>query len=334
MSPLNQVSPQRIFGHLPATCVTIATLSIWCVCLTMGCMKKGPAPSRAGIRGKPLSNQIVAVSYPLQYLTQRIAGDSIDVTLPFPDGTIDPQNWRPSREAIGQMQAADLIIANGTGATYANWLTTVSVPDSKIRNTASRGLSLSDYIAVEDVTVVHSHGPEGEHSHPTMVARTWLDPAIAKKQAVYIAAELQAVYPDRAEEFVRHLKMLSDDLDQLSDQIKSIKRTDAHAIMTATPKLKFFARSVNLGDKHLTWFEPPNAERARSDLKKILEIAQPRPALLLFDGTLPTSELEEILEENGLTPIAIDLIDRKAESGDFLTQMRANIEALATAMEN
>ena len=319
--------------QLPMIRVTVILISIWCVCQITGCTRPGPTQNVAKKSNNGLSNQIVAVSYPLQYLTQRIAGDSIDVILPIPANTTDPQNWRPSPKAISQMQTADLIIANGTGATYANWLKTVSLPDSKIRNTASRGLSLSDYIAVEDVTVVHSHGPEGEHSHPTMVARTWLDPAIAKKLAIYIASELKGVYPERADEFASNLNSLSDDLDQLSEQIKAINKSESNVLITATPKLKFLTRAIGLGEQHLTWFETPSRDQATSDLKKVLESEGPKPRLMLFDNAMPTEEVASILKSNGMTPIAIDLVDRQPDSGDFLTKLRANIEILATAVD-
>lgn len=180
---------------------------------------------------------------------------------------------------------------------------------------------------------MHSHGPEGEHSHPTMVARTWLDPAIAKKQATYIANELSKVYPDQSDKFESNLKSLSDELDLLLNQISAFNKDDAHAVITATPKQKFFTRSAGVGDQHLTWFETPSIDQARLDLEKVLESEGPKPTIILFDDKLPSDELTAILKENGLTPMALNLIDRKPDSGDYLSQLRANIEALAVAVD-
>ena len=140
----------------------------------VGCVQD--AEKASGTVGENLDSdfRVVAVSYPLQYLTGRIAGDLVAVDCPVPLGVEDPSQWKPSREAVLAMQSADLVIANGVGADYAKWLPKVSLPGSKLCRTATKGLSISDYIAVEDVSMVHSHGPEGEHSHPTMVSRTWL----------------------------------------------------------------------------------------------------------------------------------------------------------------
>jgi zinc transport system substrate-binding protein len=296
-----------------------------------GCEKANPVgqTQSAGGEAGSKTKRIMAVSYPLQFLTQWIAGEDFHVDFLAPLDS-DPQTWRPSRDSIGQMQNADLVIANGTGATYAKWMTIVSLPDSKIRNTASRGLSLKDFIAVEDVTIVHSHGPEGEHSHPTMVARTWLDPAIAKKQAIYIADELAGIYPESADNFQSNLEILSQELDDLSALLK-VELNSKVELLTATPKSKFLARAVGLNDQHLTWFDEPNVEKAESDLVQ-LEIDSTKPGVIVFDSSLPSKELVGFLERQNLKPIALNLIDHPPAQGDFLTELRANVEKLTAAL--
>ena len=306
-------------------------LGCW-VCLLAGCTDQTTDQPKKVDAGDLKSNTVVAISYPLEFLTRRIAGASINVVLPYPAEIKDPQNWRPSPEAIGQMQSADLIFTNGTGATYANWITTTSLPESKIRNTASKGLALSDYIAVDDVTIVHSHGPEGEHSHSTMVARSWLDPMVAKKQATYIAAELAEVYPDQASEFKTNLKSLGDELDLIAEKIKGVQVKQPNALISATPKLKFLTRSLGSGEQHLTWFETPSPDQAESDLKRFLPSDGPKPKLILFDNVLPSDEIMMIVKQNGIKALAIDLLDQKPMAGDFLTALRDNIETIADAL--
>ena len=310
---------------------SVLLMSVVAIFVLGGCDRsKSNKPSTSvPANGTPkLTKRIVAVSYPLQYLTQRIVGDAVKVEFVAPPES-DPQTWRPSREVIGEIQSADLIIANGTGATYAKWLTLVSLPDSKVRHTASRGMSLRDYIAVEDVTIVHSHGPEGEHSHPTMVARTWLDPAIAKKQAVYIAKELGGVYPELVDSFNSNLESLAADLDGLSALLKSNDQTNVR-ILTTTPKLKFFSRAIGLADHHFTWFETPTVERAQADLAN--ESGDAQTGIILFDNSLPSQEILQVLKKDRLEPIAVSLIDHAPLTGDFLTELHANIEKVREAL--
>ena len=315
--------------------LVVAIVAISFCCIFIGCDRQR-SERAAGHHdpGSPLIRRVVAVSYPLQYLTQRITGDAIEVSFPVP-ADVDPQSWRPDRESIGQMQSADLIIANGTGASYAKWLTTVTLPESRIRNTASRGLALADYIAIEDVQVVHSHGPEGEHSHPTMVARTWLDPAIAKKQAIYIADELKDVYPDLADGFQSRLNKLVSELDELSELLEKIDSKENRVVLSATPILKYFTRAAEVEDHHLIWFENPSAEQAKKDLEiSFGQLQESRPRLMLFGGEGPSNELIEVLDSSNLGFLTLDPLDQKPVDGDYLSGMRENIEALTSAMEN
>ena len=106
-----------LLKHIRATRFVILLIATLYAGLSIGCFDKGSSQPAVGNVEDARSYQVVAVSYPLQYLTQRIAGDAINVRLPMPSESTDPQNWRPSRESVSQMQAADLIIANGTGAT-------------------------------------------------------------------------------------------------------------------------------------------------------------------------------------------------------------------------
>lgn len=303
-----------------------------CFTLTLIGCKTQTANHGAG-QSKEKSNRIVAVSYPLQFLTQRIVGDSRVVE--FPAAGIDPQNWQPTREAIAQMQSADMIVANGTGATYAHWLMKVALAESKICNTASRGMSLRDFIAVNDVSIVHTHGPEGEHSHQTMVARPWLDPTIAKKQATYIAEQLKRIYPDSTDIFETNLKTLVDDLDSLVTQMEAIKSNHPATVVLATPRLKFFTRASGVPDRHLVWLDPPSPEAARSDLEKLLSdpvFVDSKPDLILFDNRLPNAEIQQLLTTHQLVGLPINLIDQVPESGDYLSAMRSNIERFSAAL--
>ena len=162
-------------------CIGLGVLCL--ACLHAGCDRptNNVSPATADE-----SNRVVAVSYPLQFLTQRIVGASmhqgkpIEVEFPVPSNA-DPRKWRPDRDVIQRMQSSDLVVANGIGAQYASWLDTVSIPESRLCNSATKGLAIREYVQVDDIRLVHSHGPEGEHSHPMMISQSWLDPAIAKK---------------------------------------------------------------------------------------------------------------------------------------------------------
>ena len=103
-------------------------LAFFLVSVLVGCNSRAlpdSAGSAGGDSAAQLSNRIYAVSYPLQFLTQQISGQEIEVLLPFAQSD-DPRKSRPTREVIAAMQDSDLVIANGVGARYAKWLALVS----------------------------------------------------------------------------------------------------------------------------------------------------------------------------------------------------------------
>ncbi len=323
----------RIFRSISWICLT----SFW-ISLHAGCQTENPSAAEVATgttrSGEPF---VIAICYPLQFLTEQICGDVIEVQSAIPPA-VDGETFRPSREDILKMQTADLIVANGNGAQYAKWLETISVPESKLCLTATRGLALTDYIPVEDIRYVHSHGPEGEHSHATMVAYTWLDPAMARKQAGYIAQRLAKTFPEQTALFEKNLSKLNDQLDELSSLLGN-HDDSTPTVITANPRLKFLTRAAGVNDKHLNWFDPPTLEQAAKDLEAVCPLSDninslndsnaPVDGSQVFLSTYPVgTELEKLLNKHGLNVVVIDPIGQPNSQADYLVTMRQNIEKL------
>jgi len=280
-----------------------------------------------------LTNHVATVSYPLQYLTQRIVGSDIKVDFTVGHRPTD-QNWQPTEADVAILQQADLVIVNGPGATYANWLSRVSVSDSRVCNSCS-DLALQDFVMVEDHKIVHQHGPEGEHSHPYMVAYTWLDPAIAKKQAKKILKDVAKTYPERAADFDSNYQALANDLDELSELLTSVGANNEKQVVSINPLFKFMTRAANVTDHHLLWLSnDDDGTRKRQLEKKLEEIRGDSISKLVF--LIPANGaygLEKSLGKNyavelNLSPCFLDTLDQSPDSGDYLSVMRTNIDSL------
>ena len=261
------------------------------------------------------TNQIFAVSYPLQFMAQEIVGSQVQVTNAAATSG-DPKKSRPSRELISQMQAADLIIANGTGATYANWLATVSLPDSKILNTASKSLTLKDYIAIENKQIVHSHGPEGEHSHPVMASRTWLDPRLAKKQSAFIAKRLEEIYPELSSDIEINLKSLTERLAKVESEVNELKSNEL-VVLTFDEKFKFFNRAVGAQDKTVE-YDLAKIEKFKDDINAL------KPDLAVITQGKLTDELRAALDSLQIPVAELEPLDAMPDAGDYISVMQEN----------
>ncbi len=302
-------------------------VALSCVLSIVGCNSRASNDNLPAEAGK--SRRVVAVSYALQYLTQRIAGDSILVE--FPSATAaDPRKWKPTVADIASLQRSELIVVNGQGAEYAQWLVQATLPPS-ILCESCEDFKLKDQISVRDFQVVHSHGPGGEHSHSWMVPYPWLDPSMAIKQSEKIAQCLAQNWPESAPTFETNLKSLKSDLQLLKDDLQKIaarQQPSSTVVITANPNLKYLTRAAGLDDRHLLWFDWPEASewsKQRLELEK--EIADLSETSILVTE-LPGGPIAAYLDEHSIVTVLIDTLDLRPRQGDFLSAMRDNISRI------
>jgi len=264
----------------------------------------------------PLS--VYVVNYPLQYFTERIGGPDVRVSFPAPpDG--DPAFWKPAVEQVVDYQKADLILLNG--ASYAKWVSHVSLPASRIVDTSA---SFSDqFIPLED-QVTHSHGPAGKHEHGDAAFTTWLDPRQAIAQAEAIRDALIRRRPDAATDFNQRFDLLAEDLTNLDEQIAAIVTSGAsRPLVFSHPVYQYLIRHYSLSGQEVHWEpdESPTTEQW-TELKQILE---EHPAQwMIWEGTPRPATVVE-LKKIGLDSLTFDPCGNVPESGDYLSVMSENI---------
>ena len=216
--------------------------------------------------GRPV---VIVVNYPLQYFAQRIGGDLIEVRFPVPEGQ-DPAYWEPSGSQIAEIQLADLVLLNG--ADYAKWTLRATLPWSRTVVTCD---AIADELIEIPDAVVHSHGPEGEHSHAGLVAETWLNPDLAIQQAQAIHDALGEILPDHATEFKTKLMALQRDLNAVAEELDavfestSIEQTSLRWL-SAKPRFHYMLARYKIDPEVLHWMPqrrsmPRSGNHSRAD---------------------------------------------------------------------
>ena len=200
------------------------------------------------------------------------------------------------------------------------------MPDSKSCAT-SESLALSDFIKVKGIDIVHSHGPEGEHSHPFMIAYSWLDPAVAKKQASKITERLSKVYPQHADQFTANLKKLGSELDTLKQDLASLSEKSIR-VYSANPNTKFLTRAAGISEVSAAWNVAPDGTN-EGQLVMTDQTTGDAGFVLLVQS--PSPELAESLKAQSKTAIKIDLLDKAPTTGDYFSVMQENIRQLSSA---
>ena len=272
--------------------------------------------------GKP---QVYVANYPLKYFAERIGGALVEVHFPAP-GDEDPAFWQPDDATIARYQGADLILMNG--ATYSKWAEKATLPAAKITDTSSD--FAKNYIEIKSDST-HSHGPGGEHSHAGTAFTTWIDLQQAIQQASATSDALQAVAPqDSKESMSTALTALKGELESMDQRLLAVGKRISNAPLVAShPVYHYLARRYSLNLQAVLW-EPETVpdDKAMEDLKAIL--AKHPAKWMIWEGE-PAKESVAKLEAIGVKSLVFDPCGNVPDSGDFMSVMKTNVEALEKA---
>ena len=266
---------------------------------------------------------VYVTNYPLQYFTQRIGWDQVQVELPIP-GDIDPAFWEPTADDLSELQAADLIVLNG--ATYEKWLETASLPQAKMVNTAA---PFDDRWITMKETVTHQHGPEGEHSHEGTAFTTWVDPMLAIEQAAVIRDRLSEQFPNHASVFGANFETLEQDLTLIDEQLAALVDESPardQPLLASHPVYDYFAERYGLNLESVLW--EPETMPDEAQWAELEELLTAHPAeWMIWEGE-PLPESVERLQALGVESVVFDPAGNVPETGDFLAVMQDNVDNL------
>lgn len=261
--------------------------------------------------------KIVALSFPAQWLTQRLVGERVVVERLLPAGE-DPPTYQPPPERIAALQAADLIVGNGAG--YEAWLSTASLPEGRLVLTAE-GL---DLITLPETR--HRHGAAGEHSHGGLDPHTWTDPLLLIQQADALTAALTRTRPDGG--FEGRAATLKGELEALHAELQAGLAPLAGRRMAANhPAYNYLARryALDIVSFDLDPETPPSAE----SLAAFAAWAEGQATPVLWWETAPSEAVRAALPPT-VRHVVIDPLEQPPEGGeyDLLRAAQRNLDAL------
>ena len=268
---------------------------------------------------------IAVVNYPLYYCAKSIGGDHVKVYLPAIDG--DPAYWNPNAKQVINFQKADLILTNGAG--YAKWIEKVSLPSSKIVDTS---IGFKDQWIASDEELVHSHGPEGEHSHKGVASTTWLNFDFAKLQAKATYEATIKLFPDKIDELDQNYKHLLSQLTELEKKANDVsKKIGDQYLLASHPVYQYFQRGykLNIISKHLESDEMPNTAMW-DDLQKT--VREYDVHIMIWEDN-PIEEITLKMNELDLGIAVFNICANKPLTGDFIDVMNENLNQLDQLIE-
>jgi zinc transport system substrate-binding protein len=264
---------------------------------------------------------VYATNYPLKYFVERIAAPVVDVRFLVP-GDEDTAYWRPDPEDVLAMQKAGLIVLNG--ASYEAWLKNVSLPPSRMVVTAD---GLSDQLIPLEEEASHSHGLEGDHEHSGTAFTTWLDPTLAAAQAGAIKDALSERWPQHSSQFEAQFAGLTQELTALDTEAQeAVAGNQELPVLFSHPVYQYLVHRYGLNARSVHW--EPDQMPDEAEWQELLATLGDFPASwMIWEGT-PLPQIRERLESIGIRSVVFDPCANTPPSGDFLSTMEKNLQAL------
>lgn len=296
---------------------------------------------------------IYTTVYPLQYFTERIGGEFVNVQSIYPTGA-NEHTYEPTQKDMIRLADADLFFYIGLGLegfvenakkTLANeHVEMIATADNLTEDQLTISTGHTHAEADEDA---HGHehdshqtdNPEQDHSDHQHDTHVWLSPVLSKQMALSIKETLAAKLPEHANTFDSNYKKLISDLDALDAEFKKLA--------DETTNDTFFVSHAAFGyiAGHYGFKQVPVAglnsqsEPSQKELTSIVDLAKEQNIEYIFFEQNVNSKLTEIIQQEVgaksliLHNLSVLTSEDISNNETYFTLMEKNIEALRKALK-
>lgn len=327
----------------------VAAMSALTLALGLASCSDSSDDSKGGSSGKL---KVAASFYPIQWLTQQIGGDHVDVS------SVTPAGAEPHEFEIGTKQIAEL---NKTKALFyvkgfqpslddaVGSLSDVSAVDltKNVNLVHHEGLLEHDHdhgdkkdgeAKKDDGEKGHEDGKEHDHAEghdhgDAADPHFWLDPARMKRAADAIAAELSKKDPGHADAYKKNNEDLQKKLDGLDKSFQTgLATCERRSIVTTHTAFGYLADRYKLSQVGLSGIDP-ESEPSPATLAKVKKYVQENGTTTIFTEELVSGKPAETLAKETKTVTAVlSPLESKPEKGDYEAAMTGNLTALKKAL--
>ena len=255
---------------------------------------------------------VVAAFYPLQFVAQRVANSDASVADLTTPGQ-EPHDLELSVTANAELSAADLVVYEGGFQ--------AAVDDAVDQNATGTPLDVADVVDLETL--------DGE-----VDPHFWLDPLLLAEVGDAVARDLAEVDPTDADAYVARAADLRSDLEDLDAAFtRGLADCERTTIVVSHDAFGYLDR-YGLEVAAVAGLSP-DAEPTPAALQQLQRLIDSDGITTVFSEPLASPRLTASLaEDTGITTATLDpiegLTDATADQ-DYLSLMRANLEALRTA---
>lgn len=295
--------------------------------------------------------------YPLQYFTEQIGGEAIEVKTIYPPGS-DEHTFEPSQKDMMKLADSDLFIFIGLGLEGFVEKAKETLKNENVKMVA----------AGENIEFVHSdvnhdpvhedehadeaehedehadeHGAESseedhDHNHGDIDPHVWLDPLYSKELAESIKDALVEQMPEKKEHFEKNYSELAQDLDNLHNDFEQTVQNAVHKeFIVSHAAYGYWEERYGLDQISVSGLNS-SSEPTQKELQKIIAEAKEHDLKYVFFEQNVSSKLTEILQkEIGAEPLMLHNLsvlteENITENQTYFTLMEDNLASLKKAL--
>lgn len=300
--------------------------------------------------------QVYTTVYPLQFFTQQIGGEFVDVKTIYPPGA-DEHTFEPSQKDMMALADADLFFYIGLGLEGF-----VDKAGKTLKNEDVKMVPIGDslHIGEEETGEQEDHGEEGTeeqedhgedehadsdehpedegHAHGDIDPHVWLDPIYANELALTIKDQLVEQMPEHKDVFEKNYSELASQLKDLDKEFTEVIGTAKRKeIIVAHAAYSYWEKRYGLEQISISGLSTTN-EPTQKELQKLISHARDEKIKYVLNEQNFNSKLAKMVQEeiNG-KPLTLHnlsvLTDEDIKNKEtYFTLMEKNLSTLGKAL--
>jgi len=306
--------------------------------LAIGFVAAGCSTAEESKNSGSTERTIYTSLYPLQYIVEKIGGETVQTKSVFPPGG-DAHTYEPSSKDMTSIADSDAFIYLGAGLeafaqTAADSLTSQDVELIEIGEHEELFItSEHDHHHDED----HEHEGEehgDDHHHGDRDPHIWLDPLRMIEMAKIITDELTALYPEEAAVYEKNYEELEADLQALDETYQEVLegKEDKH-ILVSHASFGYWEERYGVEQLSVSGLSTEQ-EPSQKELTEIInQVEENNLEYILFEQSGTTRVAQVIQEETELDALTLHTLEVLTDEDvnkeeDYISLMEMNLETL------
>lgn len=341
----------------------LSIFSIITLLLLAACGNKEQTKGKVEAEGNEDLISVYTTVYPLQYFTERIGGDAVDVQSIYPPGA-DEHTFDPTQKDMMALADSDLFFYIGLGLEGF-----VENAEKTMKGEHVKMIAVADNIPEESLGEGHDHdhGEEGhesdghdeeehesheqdheendshdhdDHEHSEFDPHVWISPLLSIELATVIKDSLIEASPEKKDMFNENFEGLKEDLLALDLKFKDMaSNATTKTFFVSHAAFGYIADSYGLEQVAVAGLNS-QSEPSQKELAALVKYAKAHEVkYVLFEQNVSSKLTDVIRKEIGANSLMLHnlgvLTSEDVENkADYLSLMEYNIATLAEALGN